>query len=809
MEKITHVPREALIRKMKAAPRHVYLSAPGGYGKTVAAWQWFVNLRGKKAQINIRDTDNDPAVFFGRLSRAMAKIGTKTESDSLEALLEAIRLLPKRGALAYLLLDDWHVLKNEAVSSGLLGVAMLLPAYVRLCVVSRSEADAALVESGLFCVLNQADLEFSPQEVEWLAVEKGRHLTQGQIASLLELTKGWAIQISILLSNEDYDETPRPLFEYFEKQVWRPWDADAKALLLCLSIPAEVTPKLAEHLSARTGGKQILDRLAKKDNAFLSPGDDGSYRFHDLFRDFLLERLDDQLSAEEIQRLNDICAKWYFGRGDYFMAMKHFAQNQDHEGIILCERACTQYHAETENASVEATCNFLNLQILSLPISFVMKNHFLIVECAYVAFLDGDAENFLYYKDALVARMPEIAERYPDLVETAGFLCSLDFRIPMIEYAKHLATMLPHMETDDGGAVRSNTVTQNLPYFHRSMRDFSEIHQLREEDLALFRDTFGLMIGADYQIMEQALIAGIYYERGELLSAIFHATSGYGACGRHTNPEARFCIHMILAAILCAMDARTQAEKVMEETEAYLEERAPFLMANFRALQTERQIRAGDADAARQWLLVHACHAEHLPFYQVCRHFCCLRALIAVGEHGTAGRLGKRLEALAKEYGRPMDQIEAGILLAIALQNGGDEKGALRCLEQAVSTAMHYGFVQLFVNEGKAVLPILWKLGDSVARPSKQLETYFAYIDRIIRLIYEKHGLGKGERPELSPQQAAMLPYLARGMSYREIATESGIGYDTVKSHVRLVYKRLGVHSAAEAALKARVLGLL
>jgi LuxR family maltose regulon positive regulatory protein len=61
----------------------------------------------------------------------------------------------------------------------------------------------------------------------------------------------------------------------------------------------------------------------------------------------------------------------------------------------------------------------------------------------------------------------------------------------------------------------------------------------------------------------------------------------------------------------------------------------------------------------------------------------------------------------------------------------------------------------------------------------------------------------------LSKQQRAMLEYLSKGMTYNEIAAATGLGHGTVKYHVLLTYKKLGVHNAEEAVLKARMLGLL
>ena len=54
-----------------------------------------------------------------------------------------------------------------------------------------------------------------------------------------------------------------------------------------------------------------------------------------------------------------------------------------------------------------------------------------------------------------------------------------------------------------------------------------------------------------------------------------------------------------------------------------------------------------------------------------------------------------------------------------------------------------------------------------------------------------------------------MLECLNKGMSYREIAAETGLKHGPVKTHVLLMYKQLGVNNAEDAVVKAKILGLL
>ena len=54
-----------------------------------------------------------------------------------------------------------------------------------------------------------------------------------------------------------------------------------------------------------------------------------------------------------------------------------------------------------------------------------------------------------------------------------------------------------------------------------------------------------------------------------------------------------------------------------------------------------------------------------------------------------------------------------------------------------------------------------------------------------------------------------MLRYLPSNLSAPEIGSELYLSVHTVKTHIRHIYAKLGVHGRAEAVERARELGLL
>jgi LuxR family maltose regulon positive regulatory protein len=92
--------------------------------------------------------------------------------------------------------------------------------------------------------------------------------------------------------------------------------------------------------------------------------------------------------------------------------------------------------------------------------------------------------------------------------------------------------------------------------------------------------------------------------------------------------------------------------------------------------------------------------------------------------------------------------------------------------------------------------------GTLVPRLVKQLET-------ALRLVVDLSGARPVVTDELTAREQTVLGLLPTGMSAREIGDELGISRDTVKTHTKRIYQKLGVSSRRNAVARGRELGLL
>jgi LuxR family maltose regulon positive regulatory protein len=804
--------RYDLIQKMKkidAKKKNIFIHAPGGYGKTTVARQWLEAVSADApAILTVSGADNDPGVFYPRLTREIMKLigANPTEPPEVydaETLLNTITAFPRTSARRkYILLDDLHVLRNRDVLNILRGYASKLPSYVCVCGVSRAAPSQELVDTGLFSSITKEDLAFSPEEVESLGAANDLTLTKEHVRDMLAVTDGWAIYLSALISDGEWSRIPQTLNQYLKARVWDMWEDGMKNRLLCLSVPSSLTPELCQRLTGVRDGRALLEELTHENNMFLSVNENGIYRFHDLFRDFLTDRLEELCEPGEINRLHNISGDWHYENRLYYEGVKHYITSRNHDGITRCFHSVSRYLSTADGLSAEFHLNLVAQHIDRLPFAFVIENPHLLGSSLVASYFLGDLDSFLRYLDILRGSLPRLAAASPDFVASAMLLFVTDPRVSLREYAESLRRDTAFRIAPQPREAAVMTITQNLPFIHRSVRDFSEYYALNPEDLTVFGEVFGKMVGGMVEVFRHALVAGLLYERGELFEALRAALLAYNQCREDSSPEMVFSAHSLLAFILHAMGARRDADAIMEKLEGYLQGNAHCLLPNFRALQTIRAIAAGNAESAGAWLNVGASRAERPPFYQICRHFATMRALIALGEYSEAIEFGKRLQTLASDYARPLDRMESAILTAIAYSRAGERKKALSQMEKALSVAAPYGYTQQFVNEGEDVLPLVLSLREIGTEPQK------AFAETIARRI----GLPETGEPALealSPKRREVLERLGRGLSYNEIAAEMGLTRSTVKRHILLAYDQLGAHDAQQAVARAKILGLI
>jgi LuxR family maltose regulon positive regulatory protein len=222
-------------------------------------------------------------------------------------------------------------------------------------------------------------------------------------------------------------------------------------------------------------------------------------------------------------------------------------------------------------------------------------------------------------------------------------------------------------------------------------------------------------------------------------------------------------------------------------------------------------LRRGDRSHAETWVRERKLSAgDELAYLNEYEHLTLARVLLArhrAGGGGTAladalsllGRLG----AAAEQGDRGASLIEVLALTALARHAGGDVAAALDALRGAVELAEPEGFIRLFADEGPPMVALLEALESHDVSP--------AYIGRLLaatetgRPHEGRHSLVE----PLSERELEVLTLLVTDLSGPDIARQLFVSLNTVRTHTKSIYAKLGVSSRRAAVTRAHDLRLL
>jgi len=816
--------------------RVIYIHAPAGFGKTVSSSLWIGHREAltntKHAWVNLDEYDNKPAEFCGRFTGALASLQpdnaalceiAANPSFSLapvEFTLRALGLYNEEKNESILVLDDLHTITNDENLKLLPVLFKRLPKSCKILLLSRAAPPdnfSEMVAKEELAVVDAGYLQFTGNEIKIFFNKNGRYLTTQQADEIARATGGWAIGVrALLLSGEksyNVDLTDRYLDNFLKTHIWERWDDRLRNFMTLVSVVEELTPEICQWLTAgektlkkADNAQEILAELARE-NAFLRETGKNTYRFHDLFREFLLRILGkhgERLTNRQWNRAGE----YFYGKKDYFRAVAYYSKGKNIDG--MAKSFYQMYNYDSPYTSIE---DMLYCARTTIGDSVVKKHPFLLEARAWAAWVDGCPEELEGILDRYYKMFSEILIQNPRSAVTVMLLrFGVDYRQDLSDVVKTFKK-IPFK-----GLAKAATpsLTQNMPFFHRSCRDFSEFGATGS--MTLLEKNIGVIIGAEFAVIKECLYAGFEYEKGNLYEAREHALLACSNIPDGCSAEIMFCAMMILSSVLFTEGQSAQAYKITENIEnMILWKNAFYLNANLHAFQYRLRLTNGDRDAANEWLDNNDENLYgNLSFFKLYKHFTTARAYIVMGNYTNAVLLLNKILSLSERYRRTLDVIEARVLLAIVYwRKGRGGQTALEFLEQAVITAYEYGYTQVFANEGAELVNMLHKLQKRTIQKSYTGDIPASFVKTlyIAAVVGAKRfkGLAGGTPPldlTFTDRQKTVMSLLCDGCSRNEIAEKMNLKPYTVKSHIELIYKKLNVSNNIEAVIKIKEMGI-
>ena len=188
------------------------------------------------------------------------------------------------------------------------------------------------------------------------------------------------------------------------------------------------------------------------------------------------------------------------------------------------------------------------------------------------------------------------------------------------------------------------------------------------------------------------------------------------------------------------------------------------------------------------------------------------RARVHLHQGNTSAALAvlKPLRRQAESKAWVDEQLKVTVLLTVAHHAHGDKDKAVQLLGDALALAEQGGFIRIFVDEGPPMAELLMEAAAHGIVPD--------YVDRLLAVFEAEQRTSdeKSYQPltqplvePLSQRELEVLQLIAQGLSNREIGEQLYIALDTVKSHNRNIFSKLGVKNRTQAIGKSRSLELL
>ncbi len=364
------LPRTHLINQVCASldQRVVVLTAPPGYGKTTLMAGVTNSLERPVLWYQLDNGDNDPMTFIAYLVEGLCRILPALGARVRRLLSDSDEYQPERALVVLLnelvenpdqtwvlVLDDYHYINNPAVHAiTSMLIENQLPS-MSVILATRGTPPLPLARwraRGWLAEIRAEHLRFSRQEAIELLHQYMPDLPEDIAASLVEKTEGWgaglqlAMKLLVEQPSEDLDMNAfvarlsgaHPyIFSYLMEEAFERQPGYLQDFMLCSSVLTQMNAAICQEVLKIDDPQLMLDQLMSEGVFLISLDEQREwYRYHQLFREFLLDKLTRQ-SREQLRALQHAAAAYYETRGESETALQYYllAGDRDRAATVM------------------------------------------------------------------------------------------------------------------------------------------------------------------------------------------------------------------------------------------------------------------------------------------------------------------------------------------------------------------------------------------------------------------------------------------------------------------------------------------
>lgn len=808
----------------------ILICAPAGFGKTTAVSQWTQSAGKPTGWISLDESDNDPARFWRYFVKALAMVQAEENKESsslhhslhttstemvLSVLLEEIS---KSRSDFYLVLDDYHLIKEPSIHEGLQSLIQHASHYMHVILITREEPPFSLHRLRVRNQLKQIGsdhLRFNEDECHRLFNDlKGLNLSNQDINLLSKRTEGWiaGLQLAALsiqgkaassLGIPNFSGNDKYVDDYLTEEVLKRLPESIQMFLLKTSI----LPRLSGELCAAVANEPeagALLRMLERTNSFVIPLDGVNewYRYHHLFADILVTRLR-KTYDEELFALHITASHWFESHGWVMEAIEHALLGKE---WLLATRLIVANAPwmlkRYENMTLRRWMNCFDKTWLSGQPEL----------CIAFAWLHGlsdeieQAKAFLRLAENALAHSESIDDCKVEICVLRGYLEVIQRNVELsLAYMEESVQMNPKFSRYFIVGIELNA---DEPYVLRSRVALSGYLSKVNEYYPRLR-TIWKHSGLGILAYGSIVLAELYYERNEFEHLTYFVPRAIELGSNSLNFGVLVPAYLVLARWRKAEKRSNEMWLAMEEiSELCRKHNAPPHWISFvETFRVRLWIEENRREAVEQWAsqFDKMDRAAISPWHEFER-MTLARVYIYLQDEDAAIKLLTRLIHETELKDRLGSRIESYLLLSQAHLNQKRKHEAVDCLRMAVKLAAPEGYVRIFLDEGSSVARMLYALYKSKTISKQELD----YVSMLLRRMGKEFPAldiqirVSSPLDKLTERESEVLALIGEGLSNAEIADKLHLSIGTIKGYVYQIFSKLQVRNRTQAIVRLR-----
>jgi LuxR family maltose regulon positive regulatory protein len=302
-------------------------------------------------------------------------------------------------------------------------------------------------------------------------------------------------------------------------------------------------------------------------------------------------------------------------------------------------------------------------------------------------------------------------------------------------------------------------------------------------------------------------LADVLREHGDLDAAARHLEAAHELGDSGSLLENRHRRYTATAAL-------QQAQGELDGALAMLDKAAPLFLPGYfpdvrpiPAIKARVRILQGRLDEARAWARERGVASTDPPSYLAeYDQLTLARLLLAEGEPREALALLDRVLDVAVAAGRDGSLVEARLVRALAHHAIGNADSAARDLAAALTAGVPAGYCRLFLDEGPPMVELLGQVARGAAPDAR---AHAAHLLAAAQRPSARSSARSTSDEALSEREREVLRLLATELSGPEIAGQLFVSVNTLRTHTKHIFSKLGVNTRRAAVRRAAELELL